>query len=117
MEHTNEVMTQTEKIYQKKGKPRKLDVDPNMSYIEYRRLNQNLNYKERPRYIPKPKKSPGEIKEREREKARQYYEANKEKMKAQIIEADKRKREARRMQTIIYEYEKLQLSLKESQSI
>lgn len=113
---TVDAVTQTlAKPRKRMGRPRKLDVDPDMSWIDYRRMYQREYYRERPRYIRKtPKRTPEESREREREMQRLYYEKNKERMIAQIMEAEKRRKEARRRQRIIDQYE--QLRLKESQS-
>ena len=112
-----EESTQTESIKKRMGKPRKLDPNSEMTWIEYRRLYQREYYRERPRYIRKtPKRTPEESREREKEMQRLYYEKNKEKMIAQIKEAEKKRRETKRRQRIIDRVEKLQLLLKETQS-
>ena len=114
---TVEESTQTESIKKRMGKPRKLDPNSEMTWIEYRRLYQREYYRERPRYIRKtPKRTPEESREREKEMQRLYYEKNKEKMIAQIKEAEKKRRETKRRQRIIDRVEKLQLLLKETQS-
>ena len=116
MENPEVDVTQTEVIKKRMGRPRKLDPNADMTWIEYRRLYQREYYKIRPRYIRKgPKRTPEEAREREREMQRQYYEKNKERMMKQIMEAEKKRKEARRRQRIIDAYE--QLRLKESQPI
>ena len=88
-----EVETQTVEITRKRGKPRKLDADPNLSYNEYRRLYQNNYYKLHPRTPTKVKLTEEQVRQRDLEYAKKYYERNKERMIAQIMEAQRRKRE------------------------
>ena len=108
MENTTDAVAQTEPIRKRMGKPRKLDENSEMPWIEYRRLYQRLYYREHPRYIRKtPKRTPEEAREREKEMQKLYYEKHKEKMIAQIMEAEKKRREAKRRQRIIDQYEKL----------
>ena len=67
--------TQTAGIKKRMGKPRKLDPNSEMTWIEYRRLYQREYYRERPRYIRRtPERTPEESRERETEMQRLYYE-------------------------------------------
>ena len=76
----------------KRGKPRLLDLDPNMPYSDYRTICQKHYYESNPRRKTEKKVlTEEEIRERNLEYARKCYIRNKEKIVMQIVEAKKRR--------------------------
>ena len=89
----------------KRGKPRKVEADPNLPFAEYRKLYQKERYTLRPRTPkPKPPKPPREKKRTEEETrqmnleyAKRYYIKHKERIIQQILEARSRKKDPARL--------------------
>ena len=84
-------------------KPRKLPY-PDLTLPEYRRLYQREYYRSNPRPKPPPKEKvkPTEeaIRQKNLEHAKRYYERNRDKIIAQIMEAQRRRKEAKRLEEI-----------------
>ena len=93
--HTEEIKTQ-----KKKGRARMLtNLDPSIPFPEYRQIYQRMYYEANPRPKPPPKKiklSEEEIRQKTLEYAKRYYEKHREKIILQIMEAQRRKKEAKR---------------------
>ena len=79
----------------KRGKPRLLDLDPNMPYSDYRKIYQKHYYESNPRRkTDKKVLTEEEIREKNLEYARKYYIRNRDKIIMQIMEAKKRRKES-----------------------
>lgn len=98
--------TQTEEIKasKKKGRARMLtNLDPSLPFPEYRKIYQRMYYEANPRPKPPPKKiklSEEEIRQKNLEYAKRYYEKHREKIILQIMEAQRRKKETKRLKEI-----------------
>jgi hypothetical protein len=81
----------------KRGKPRKVEADPNLPFTEYRKLYQKEYYTLHPR-TPKPKpprekkRTEEETRQMNLEYAKRYYIKHKERIIQQILEARNRKK-------------------------
>ena len=79
----------------KRGAPRLLDLDPNMAYSDYRKINQKQSYESNPRRkADKKVLTKDEIRENNLEHARKYYIRNRDKIIMQIMGAKKRRKKS-----------------------